>query len=438
MRLGVSAARLPRRPVRRYPNTVVRGAVTAVFFVVVLMTVVVTKLTFLIPLRSTVSLGLLAALAVSSPRRFALAVTRQSKLIFLALFFALVGAALAILNGNALQDIGGAVVEVHLQSIVTIILVATVSEWCGSRSVFLTFLVVIGITSVFAIGQFFDLAPFWQASKSLQALQNSDPLPPDEVNRPLGISFSQTVFAGQICLALSAFLFLRVNTRPDGRTVDLKAVHLLVGVAGLCLVAVLSGNRSPILGGAILLIIYLAAYRSTAFVLLVPLLLLAGMMVDPILAAGQEAGLRVAETGDTSSTGRLTLIRYGLLLFASNPLGYGILFNPTELWRPFYADLAQYPGVELVTFVPLHNYIVSMMNIYGFVFLLALPLLVYWILRYRLLALLFVPYMVHCFFHNSGPFFNEIYLWFVLSAVAAWRAELLAGRPRNARERGLE
>ena len=67
----------------------------------------------------------------------------------------------------------------------------------------------------------------------------------------------------------------------------------------------------------------------------------------------------------------------------------------------------------------LHNYLVSMLNIYGIGLLLFAPIVTKLLWNSRGSLIFFIPYLVHIFFHNSGPFFNDNVIWFVIAAVAA-------------------
>ena len=67
----------------------------------------------------------------------------------------------------------------------------------------------------------------------------------------------------------------------------------------------------------------------------------------------------------------------------------------------------------------LHNYLATMLNIYGIGILLLAPLLAKVLRQARASLIFFLPYVVQILFHNSGPFYNDNVIWFVIAAIAA-------------------
>ena len=67
----------------------------------------------------------------------------------------------------------------------------------------------------------------------------------------------------------------------------------------------------------------------------------------------------------------------------------------------------------------LHNYVVNMVNIYGIGILLLTPIIARLLGQSKSSLIFFIPYLVHILFHNSGPFYNDNVIWFVIASIAA-------------------
>lgn len=76
----------------------------------------------------------------------------------------------------------------------------------------------------------------------------------------------------------------------------------------------------------------------------------------------------------------------------------------------------------------LHNYVLSMINIYGIGILLFAPLAIKSLIRAGPYAIFFIPYAVHILFHNSGPFYSDTIIWFVVAAIGAAAAKAASAR----------
>ncbi len=64
-----------------------------------------------------------------------------------------------------------------------------------------------------------------------------------------------------------------------------------------------------------------------------------------------------------------------------------------------------------------------MLNIYGIGLLLFAPVVARLLWHSRASLIFFIPYVVHIVFHNSGPFYNDNVIWFVIAAIAAANPE---------------
>ncbi len=75
----------------------------------------------------------------------------------------------------------------------------------------------------------------------------------------------------------------------------------------------------------------------------------------------------------------------------------------------------------------LHNYVLSMINIYGVGILILVPLAIKLLIRTSVYLIFFIPYAVHILFHNSGPFYSDTIIWFVIAAIGVAAAQNQGG-----------
>ena len=194
----------------------------------------------------------------------------------------------------------------------------------------------------------------------------------------------------------------------------------MLALLALFAASVACATRSPILGGLVFLAAYAVQRRTSWLPLFLILAAIVVYMAWPLLMdVVQSNAPRVTETDDDSAAARGTLVYYGLRLFADNPLGYGLTFAPMMLWSSYWPDLYTMPAPQGVRVNDLHNYAMSMLNIYGIGILLLVPIIARLLRRAGASLIFFVPYIVHILFHNAGPFFNDNVIWFVIAAIAA-------------------
>jgi hypothetical protein len=234
------------------------------------------------------------------------------------------------------------------------------------------------------------------------------------------MAFSPIQMAAQICLAFAAYTAVRDKERSFTSKRNTADPAVLVALFFFFATCFASGTRAPIMGGFVFLALYTIVRRGSWLPLL---LMLGGLIIylvwPVVMAAIQSNAPRVARVDDASAATRVVFAYYGLRLFLDNPLGYGLTFDPTLLWHHYWRDLYLMNGAAGAQVHPLHDYVLSMMNIYGFGILLFTPL-VYRLLRTAASSLIFfVPYVMHILFHNSGPFYDDMVLWFVVAAIAA-------------------
>jgi hypothetical protein len=114
----------------------------------------------------------------------------------------------------------------------------------------------------------------------------------------------------------------------------------------------------------------------------------------------------------------MSLFTFGLILFRDNPLGYGLEFSPVDHWTDYWHYLYTLPSAVVVQTRELHNYALNMLNTYGIGLLLLLPTAFGLLRRGKASLIFFVPYIVHIAFHNSGPLWNDMIIWFVIAAIS--------------------
>jgi hypothetical protein len=136
--------------------------------------------------------------------------------------------------------------------------------------------------------------------------------------------------------------------------------------------------------------------------------------IDQLFVALQGLGMRVGNTEDASAVGRTVLQVYGILLFLDQPFGYGLAFNSVDHAGRYWSDLIGFENAETITKNALHNYYLLMLNKYGALILIVALFVARRLVKSALLVLAFVPYMVHVFYHNDGPYQADFIIWFLI------------------------
>jgi hypothetical protein len=375
-----------------------------------------------LPLRGGVAGGLLVLCVLVYPAAVVTAFRRYRLVEFLALGLATLGLFVSLVNGKSFELIVRTIVESHLQAVLTVIIAAVLAEIAGARACLKIIVAAIAISAFVAVLQFFGSEAAWGWRAALNAFPSGDPggLEPLLAKRPSGLSYSAINLGGQLCLALGAVLAVRDIDRR--RTSPKLAVDpaMFFALALFVVANILSGNRSPILGGMIFFALYMV--RRVSF-WVAGLCVVGSAILDlawPLLydaVAGAQP--RVISAEDPSALGRLTLLQYGVQLFLANPLGYGFGFDPRVFWMDHWRDMYEMTQAEVIQVSVLHNYLLSMLNVYGIGLLLLLPLCAAILYRTRYCFLFFVPYVVHILFHNSAPFMGDTIVWIVIAVVAA-------------------
>lgn len=373
------------------------------------------------PIRGVVAAGILVLAIIFYFDDAKLALKRNLGLLGLAAGLAVLGVFVSLVNGAATQEVIRSVAEVHVQAATTLMVAVILAQVAGARACVTVIIAVIGISACFAVAQMMDMPSAWALRSAL------GPLPDEAIEglsfsdrRPTGLSYSAIQLATQLCLAFAAFAAVRDKVRRSTVGKSLADPVVMLALLALFAASIACGTRSPILGGLVFLAAYAVQRRASWLPLFLILAAIVVYMAWPLLMdVVQSNAPRVTQTDDHSATARTTLIYYGLRLFADNPLGYGLMFAPMTLWSSYWPDLYMMPAPQGARVNDLHNYAISMLNIYGIGILLLMPIIARLLRRAGPSLIFFVPYIVQILFHNAGPFFNDNVIWFVIAAIAA-------------------
>jgi len=398
-----------------------RTAIRVLFGVTVLLSVILVKWNVAgLPVRSLTAMSVLFVVAAFRLDVIAAAIRESWTLLCIIALSALIGIVSSALNSNDPAYVGRQLLEIHVQAMVGTLVGVTVRRTCGARTIMTAFAVAVGLSAVMAALQFMDIGLAWSARRFLSSFQEQ------EVQREFffagesragGLSYSAVLLGTQLCLLFAAIFADRLRALGEGlfRKPDAR---LLLALPLLAAAAVVSGNRSPLLGMLCFAILYLwfaqrrmAIFLIAAAVAAYPL----ALMLPELL---RDFGLRVGETQDSSAVGRTVLQVYGLLLFADRPYGYGLAFDSTEHWLGFWASLKDFDNAEAITWHALHNYYLMILDKYGILIVLLGIFVVRILARHRWAVLGFVPYLVHIYFHNDGPLQGDFLIWYIIPMYA--------------------
>ena len=387
-----------------------------------------------IPIRSVLTVGALALATLLYPRIAAGMLARFAPVLLLAGALALLGAVSSIVAGTGLSTIGRAILEVHVQAVVTLAFAAIAAQVCGLRMAAWAVVGAIGVSAGVGLLQATGLDAVWTLREVVGNLQNHDFGEDSSFanRRPMGLSYSPIHLSTQACLAFAAYAGMRYAETPTAARNSGGAVidpWLWLALALMIAVSAASATRSPILGAVVFAGAYLLS-RGNGWLVVLGALggALAMFALPTVLEALQGTDYRIFRTDDNSASGRLPLFTFGGLLLLDNPLGYGFGFQSTDYWHRYWPDLYHMPSAGVVREAELHNYVLNMATTYGLGLVPVAPIVAVLLWRGRHFAIFFVPYAMHILFHNSGPFWNDTLFWFVVGALSA--AKFAAPVPR--------
>lgn len=373
-----------------------------------------------VPIRSLTLLFAGVLLYVPDGRLAREAAAKVKRLLYVILAVGTLGLIVSVIARAPIAGTVQQLIEIHVQAALGSFIACGLILRFGFKSLVLCFIGAFAVSALVAIGQALHLDLAWRLRAQIGILSHDPPLKEQGLvsrERALGLSFSPVLFASQSCLALAAVFYLRSSrtTWSSGPafTFDWMIVGSAIMLAALCVV---TGNRSPLIGFSVFLAVYVAIVAPRAAMALLPLMLIAALVTIPVLRQLSDAGLRVAKVDDSSSAGRATLRAFGLFLVGQRPIGYGLTFDSLNYWT-YFAHQAGYMENPLsIRNWALHNYYIVILAKYG-VLILAIPLLILPRNRYQaFLWLAFLPYAVHIFYHNDGPFQGDFMIFYILPA----------------------
>lgn len=374
-----------------------------------------------VPVRSMIALLIPTLIFFLYPSIIKSAFREMRVPLLIILYAMVIGFLVSVLNQLPLGKVLGQLMEIHVQAAVGLISGCALLKIIGPRRLIGAFIAVVVISSFFAVFQTFGLNFAWRVREIFQTFQvyDADNLFLTQRLRAMGLSFTPVHLATQICLAFAGFYGLKFFENASaqvGRIRIEKWVYASILLAAFILI--LSGNRSPILGFMAFGILFMMYSRPlitiVASMILLPCLALVFFYPDFLLNIMAETGLRAFRVGDKSSEGREVLRAFGLLLFLDHPFGYGLIFKSTEHAAEYWDKLYSYPNPMTIYANVVHNYYINILHKYG---LMILPLAMYVgtkMSRKFFLALAFVPYAIHIFFHNDGPLQSDFMIWYIL------------------------
>ena len=408
------------------PGLIERAAALSAFAMLLVFYVALPSLKLAgLPVRGLLSIAILSFLLLARPSVAATALRRYLPLFALAAGLAVLGVFVSVVNGASLDIILQTLLEVHFQLVVLMLVAGVLAEICGARACMWAIVAVIAGSAFVAVLQMLDVDMAWDLRKSLGPLAKDELRPGITDLRPTGLSYSPIQLSTQLCLAFAAFTAVRYAERL--RTVGHRMADPAVVFALLALIAgsIAAATRSPILGGIVFLVVYAMIKRQARLAVVLALAAAAIYLAWPLLLGFIESEVpRILRTDDKSAAARSVFAYYGIRLFIDNPVGYGFSFHPAELWAPYWPELYMMRGSRGAQENMLHNYVLSMINIYGVGIFLFAPMAVKLLRSAGPYAIFFIPYAVHILFHNSGPYYSDTIIWFVIAAIGAATAQI--------------
>ena len=320
-----------------------------------------------IPVRSVFAIGCVGLVAMFRWELITQSImNHRIKHIIIALA-AIFGAVSSMLSGEIPAVMGRQLLEIHVQCFVAMILGGVMVSVWGVRRVTFVLLGCIGVTSLVALMQYVNIGPAWDIRATLGSIQGDPPTTQVWYTRhfrALGVSLSPVIYATQICLGFAAYWMYRAHQTRGLSLVRLDFAIVFAFILFVVL-SIISGNRSPLLGGVFFIMVYVLSRDARVALLCVAGGLIALPMMLFFMASLEQSGLRVANTSDGSALGRFTLGSYGIRLFLNQPMGYGLGFNPRDHWPEHWEFLQHMANAQAIRHYGLHNFFLNSLNKYG-------------------------------------------------------------------------
>jgi len=403
-------------------NSGIAPLILALFAVNMFLSVVLVRFGFGgLPVRLFVVVFMLVTIFSFYPNLIIRAIADQKNSILLILYLAICALISSATIGDGFTYALGQIVQIHIQAALGLVLGYCVIWLCGYRATTLVFLAPLLVSSAFAAAQFAGFSPAWSvydAISSLQPRDMSDFEGFDPHYRALGLSYSPVHLGTQLCLAFAVIFSYRISKIGKFELLNRFDSKLLVATAVIGVVAIFSGNRSPMLGLVIFLCVYLSYAKPLAGFLGAFVAVTAILLGDTIIDALNSSGLRTFNTENSSGQGRAVLSAFGILLFFYKPFGYGLSFDSVSHYPEYWDMLKNFPNSQAITMHALHNYYLMFINKHGILALFTIPFLLRAFQRNPVGVLAFLPYMVHIFYHNDGPLQADFMFWYILPLIA--------------------
>lgn len=371
-----------------------------------------------LPFRMWTLLAAAGLLVIAAPATVARALRETRSLLLLVVVIAIIGTVVSLIAKTPPAAVARQLVEAHAQALVAVVIGYALMLRFGLPRVLAAILVAFAITALFAAAQAFHVPGAWALRDRVAAMSNDSIFNftfYDPHQRPMGMSYTPVLFATQTCLALACWFYIRLwRGSWRSRRFDWS----IIGVSLLLLaLSAITGNRSPLLGIGVFLLVFTIVRHPRLTGLVLPAALLALAALTFSADSLSDTGLRVART-NSSSENRSTLRSYGYFLFQRRPIGYGLSFDSTTKWPLFYQQTIYMPNPDSIRNWALHNYYLNVLTKYGILILFILP----WLIPRRreqvILWLGFLPYVIHIFFHNDGPLQGDTLSFYVFAAAA--------------------
>ncbi len=375
-----------------------------------------------LPVRSLFGVLIFCAVYAIRPALLLRALADNWRLLLLIAYAAFLGLMVSLFNDATMGDTLRQLLEIHFQAALCLLTGYGLLHLMGARRLVYAFLIIACLSGVLAIMQSVHFDPAWVVREKLQLFQEYDAeaLFLSKRMRAMGFSFSPVHLGTQICLGFAA-VFLLYSAYNNNRELPV-AMKIGLWLFIMLFIALVSGNRSPILGFAVFAGVYAfyvrPAYATLAALFLLPFFGLAYISFVENIDFFADTEVRALRVGDKSSEGREALRAFGGLLFMDRPFGYGLKFHSLEHVEPFWPELQHYENAETVWVNAVHNYYLNVTLKYGLLFL---PVVLYALissLRTFSVFLAFLPYAIHIFYHNDGPLQGDFMIWFFLPIIA--------------------
>ena len=370
-----------------------------------------------LPVRTILLVGSGAALVLPDSARLGRAIAATRRILLVVAAAAVLALLVSWLAGNPMAAVMRQLLEIHLQAMIGVVIAQMIIARFGPVPLLLCFLAAFAMSGAVALAQWAGIDPAWQLRATIGRITGDPPLTAlvyQRRERAMGLAFQPALFATHACLALIAIGIYRIATR--GVLATRFDPWIIVGSIGIAILCLATGNRSPLLGIAIFLGLYLLWRTPRLVMIALPLALAGAVAAGPVLDRLAESGLRAAQRDDSSSEGRATLRRFGVYLISERPMGYGLTFDSTDHWQKFARASRYRDNPNAIRQWALHNYYLNIIAKHGVLLLLLIPFVLPWSRGGRAVALFYIPYFIHIFYHNDGPLQGDFLFFLILPA----------------------